>query len=622
MGQDKNKRYIGNIVCNNGHYYFKSVKGSVFDIIQDSDAKALCENESLCVFELLKTKNPNDKFGKVVKILDNTRNLKSIIQAVISAYDLEKTPSKTILSEISAVPEKVSNKDMNDVVDLRGVPFVTIDPDNAGDYDDAVYACKNTDGTYTLKVAISNVAHYIHPNTALFNNAIEIGNTTYLADSGFVFPMFDKKISNGICSIKEGEDRLVMCTTMTLDQNGKLINYYIEPAVVNSRHRLTYKEADFLYFGKNHEGDSKDHSKIIEKTQNVKASLNDLYEVSKILYNARMKRGSFDINSGEIVFKIDEHVANVLGYLKEHDEKFTSVIEETAIIHNEIWGEIAFRSGLPFGYRNHKQIEKDKIFELRHKLAQFNINIPKNISNRLLQRIINDVKGKRIEDYVVSCILKSMEPAYYESNNIGHAGLGIVRNEFSSLAKEDRGVGTDLSLFDNARKEYFKRTGKAFGLYFDGDINHCAYSQSTSPIRRGEDLINQIQMQNMIKKGNVTFRKDQIDDYLSHLNYTEIRSQNAESDLNNMLATMWASNNIGLIFEDCTMIDFGENEAKILTKDGLVMWLPYSCIGMPRSHLKIGKKLSNLQIQKVSFNPPKIICARVMTKDFDKDLEK
>ena len=105
------------------------------------------------------------------------------------------------------------------------------------------------------------------------------------------------------------------------------------------------------------------------------------------------------------------------------------------------------------------------------------------------------------------------------------------------------------------------------------------------------------------------------------MNYTEIRSQNAESDFNDMLASAWASKNIGMIFQDCTMVDFGEKEAKIRTNDGLIMWLPYHSIGISKKHLKIGKRLNNLQIQKVSLNPAKITCAHVMTKDFENDFE-
>ena len=617
MAIKENRRYSGIVVQNRaGKYLFKTQRGSIFDIVQDQQAKDLCEKQMICVFEQLETKNTDDKFGRIIKVLGNVGNLKAESDSIIETYQLDKETTREAQVEVDKTPNVVSAKECNGVADLRYIPFVTIDPDTAKDYDDAVYACKNPDGTYTLKVAIANVAHYVGADSALFQHAVERGNSTYLGSSSTVFPMLPEKLSNGICSLNENVDRLVMCTTCTIKPTGELVNFSIEPAVINSRHRLTYKEADYLYFGENAVGDNLDHSDVVKKTEDVRDSLSNLYDVSQILYKARMKRGSFDINSPELEFKISPNFDDVIGYSLGHNEKFTSVIEETAVITNEIWGEVADRAGFGFAFRDHKQIEECKIGELRNKLKQFDLNVPKGVNNKGLQRIINLVRGKRIEEYVVSQILKSMDSAFYSTTNIGHAGLGIATGEdFKSqrnVAVMNRG---DMGIVDSARMAYFKQTGSHNGLYFDGDIAHRAYGQTTSPIRRLSDLVNQLQMISVIKEGVPLFKRNQITDLCDRMNYCEKNSAQAETDYSDMLCAHWAINNIGKSFDNCTIVNFGEKHSEVKTADGLKVLLPFDYTGIKRKYLRIGKRLDNIVISQVKTNPARIECLHAMAKD-------
>ena len=600
------KRQVGMIIMKRGTYYFQNRKGDLFEISQNKETIDSFQNNRIVICELSPNLREGTYFARIESIVKS--NGKDPIpegKAIASAYGIGKDFPQNVLQETKAIPKIVTKKDWLGCADLRDVPFVTIDPDSAKDFDDAVFAEKNDDDTYTLRVAIANVAHYIDKDSLLFENAQELGNSSYLGD--ICYPMLPEVLSNGICSLNEKVDRVVMCTTCRITSTGEIVEYKIKPAVINSKHRLTYKEADYIHFGRNAEGDTQDHSGVIVKTLDVKQSLSDLYDVSQILYKARMKRGSFDIDSNVLQFRLDSSKTRVEAFEKEHQERFTSVIEETAVITNEIWGEIAKNLGIPFSYRNHKQIEPEKLLTIRGKLRPYGIKINNTASSKTLQSILNFVKGKRIEEYVTSTILKAMESAYYDSTNIGHAGLGILEKD----ARANREALFDVTLreerLDEARRQYFLKNGSVNGLAFNGDISHSAYGHTTSPIRRGSDLINQMQMLNVITQGRELFTGREIADRCTNLNITERNSANAEHEYNTMLSALWASNNIGKVFRDCTVVDMGKFEADILTPEGFRLKVPYQDHGISREYLKIGQRVDSVTIESVSTYPAKVI---------------
>lgn len=600
------KKQVGMIIMKRGIYYFQNRKGDLFDIAQNNETIELFRNNNIVICELSANLREGSYFATVDSIVES--NGKDPIpegKAIASAYGIGKEFPKDVLQETKAIPKVVTNKDWQGYTDLRQVPFVTIDPDSAKDFDDAVFAEKNDDGTYTLRVAIANVAHYIDKDSALFENAQELGNSSYLGD--ICYPMLPEVLSNVICSLNEKVDRVVMCTTCRITPTGEIVEYKIEPAVINSNHRLTYKEADYIHFGKNAEGDTQDHSGIIAKTFDVKQSLSDLYDVAEILYQARMKRGSFDIDSNVLQFRLDSSKTRVEAFEREHQEKFTSVIEETAVVTNEIWGEIAKKLGISFSYRNHKQIDPEKLLTIKGKLRPYGIKINNTASSKTLQSILNFVKGKRIEEYVTSTILKAMESAYYDSVNIGHAGLGILEKD----ARADREALFDATLreerLEEARRKYFIENGSVNGLAFEGDISHSAYGHTTSPIRRGSDLINQMQILSVITQGKELFTGREIADRCINLNVTERNSTSAEHEYNTMLSALWASNNIGKVFRDCTIVDMGKFEADILTPEGFRLKVPYQDHGLSREYLKIGQRVDSVTIESVSTYPAKVI---------------
>ena len=613
------KRQVGMIVMKKGIYYFQNRKGDLFEIAQNKETIEMYRNNRILICELSPNLREGSYFASISQVVES--NGKDPIpegKAIVSAYGIEKDVPASVREEVKAIPKIVTAKEWKGWADLRDVPFVTIDPDSAKDFDDAVYAELNPDGTYTLKVAIANVAKYISKDSALFKHAIDLGNSTYLGDT--CYPMLPEELSNGICSLNEGVDRLVLCTTCRMTTTGEILEYMMEPAVINSNHRLTYKESDFIHFGKNAQGDTKDHSGVIAKTIDVKSSLANLYEVAQILKKARLRRGSFDINSNVLQFKLDSSKTRVEAFEKEHQEEFTSVIEETAVITNEIWGEVAEFLRIAFSFRDHRQMSPDKVPGVRGKLKPFGITMNNSVSGKTLQSILNLVKGKRIEEFVTSAILKAMESAYYDSENIGHAGLGIVCKNSDAHLQDDSVFEERL---DEARRRYFMKTGSVNGLAFEGDISHSAYGHTTSGIRRGADLINLMQFFSVITEGKQLFTSKEISEICSHLNFTERNSAAAESEYNTMLAALWASNNIGKMFRDCTVVDMGKYDVDILTPEGFRLKVPYSENGFNKQYTKVGQRVDAVSIDEVSTYPAKVIgCkGRKMYHDKGDELE-
>ena len=619
----ENKKHLvrGVIVFKHGTYYFQNSRGDMFQVLQNEETKKLYESQQICLLEVGGYKG-DSLFGNIVEVFGKSGDPIPEGRAIAKAYGLIREPSEDVLREVKKLPYEVPESMKKGITDLRDVPFVTIDPDTAKDFDDAVFAERNEDGTITLRVAIANVAAFVKKDSALFDYGMENGNSAYLGDT--CYPMFPEKLSNGICSLNEGVDRIVMCTTCTVKSNGELTGYKIEPAVINSKNRLTYKEADYLYFGENAVGDDIDHSAVKDKVSDeVMASLEALYDVASDLYHARMKRGAFDIDAKKLRFKLAPNGIDVIGYEKDHYEQFTSVIEETAILTNEIWGEVAENFNIPFQYRNHKSIDYEEMYDLRNQLKPFNIDIPKGASTQTLQKVIDSVKGKRIEEFVVSSILKAMESAYYNPENIGHAGLAIIHDEFRSFHKLTNGkdISKDKAI-EYARKKYFNITGRHNGLSFIGDISHSAYAQSTSPIRRGSDLLDQIQMLEFLNTGNYTFKTRELMEYADHLNSRERSADRAEKEYDDMLSAKWGADNMGKIFPNCHVVALNENEAKVVTPDGYRMNLPYDASGIKRKYLKIGSKIGNAQIDKVTICPPRVVCTtKILEKKNEEELE-
>ncbi len=532
----KNNFPMGRVKKFNNKYVFVDKNGNIYDIPQSKQFETIAKSRETVVIQSESNKNGLKNLGSLVKNLDPIPEGRHIAKK----YKLFRSFNDRAQEEAYALPDKITPDMMVNSTDYRDVPFVTIDPDDAKDYDDAVFAKKLENGNYVLMVAIANVAKFVTKDSALFKEAVKRGTSAYLGD--FVYPMYPEKLSNGICSLNEKEDRLVMCTTAELTPDGKCVKYMVEPAVINSKKRLTYKQAQAMYDDSNFEwtGDPKDREAVDD-------SLRCLYEVSDILERKRMDRGALDVRERVSNFVLDKNKTKVIDVVDDDKPHSTKVIESTAILANEIWFDLARKLDIPFVSRVHEGIAKAKMEGVANRLAGMNIVTPINSDIASLQKVINEYDGTNLQAPVSRAILTALTRAKYSNKEGDHAGLGIKTQEdvykiIGQIAQ------------DKMRSEFFKATGSKYGFLVEGDdLKFGGYGHTTSPIRRISDDVNQMNMLAMIINGVPIFNYKEVASMITAMNETERNADDASREYDKMLAAMWAKDHIGEEFHGLVM---------------------------------------------------------------------
>ena len=617
----------GSIIKQEDKYYFCDRRGNLYDVVQNKEIADLYDKQVVITCNVKKNIDTDWTFAQVESVMGKSFDPYAEEKAMARVYGLDKPITDAEKKELDALPDKVGQDDIINRRDLRHIPFITIDPDKAGDFDDAVYARKLDDGTYMLMVAIADVTHYVPKGSALSKRAENIGNTTYLHDH--IYHMFDEKLAHGICSLKEGEDRLVMCTTIHLNNNGEVLDYTIEPSVIRSRHRLTYKQADYIELGKLPDVGTLNTKGLVASTIDIKDSLHSLFEVSDIIECEKKRRGVLTIKNDTPVFILDENGTCVVDIDRDHSEVATKVIESTAVLTNELWADAAHRIGTPFVFRNHGKYDAKSINTLNQRLGYFGLHIPDTPSSKDMQRVLNAVEGKRCYEPVVMAILRAFGRAEYSSENEGHLALGIKPNINSKKS---------MSTFDchsnenSARMAYYKDTGSIYGYKFEGGFDHTnGYGHTTSDIRRCSDGINHGQLKSMIYNGYPLYTAEEIDNICENLNLAERNSAMAEADDNDMLAaTRWAVYHMGEEF-NCNVVDFSNGIATVKTEQGIHLVVPFSELngkvymgssnhtikreeGDNRPRIRLGDNIK-IAIKEIQTNPYRIIGSqKIMNK--------
>ena len=331
--------------------------------------------------------------------------------AFLNAYGIPHDESGDLVSE--TIPKRVDPESITNREDLRNLPFTTIDGESAKDFDDAVLATPSNRGTWRLRVAIADVAHYVKPGDPFDERAQERGNSVYLPDR--VVPMLPHALSSGICSLRPNEDRLVIVCDMSLSQDGVLNSHSFYEAVIRSFARLTYTEAFHICKG--------DPS---SRPQAVVKSILDLFEVSKVLKRAREKRGALDFTTRETSVLIEEGVPVDVVQHERNDAH--SMIEEAMITANVCAARFLLKHESPALFRVHEGPDSKSLSELRRDLTgasfvQERLKGEKPVFiKQLLDKIRASTSTPRIWELLV---LRSMKQAVYSFDNIGHFGLAL-----------------------------------------------------------------------------------------------------------------------------------------------------------------------------------------------------
>ena len=315
-------------------------------------------------------------------------------------------------------------------VDLRALPLITIDGEDARDFDDAVYACKRSGGNYRVVVAIADVSHYVTPQSPLDVDAYERGTSVYFPHR--VVPMLPEVLSNGLCSLNPKEDRLCMVADIKLSRVGKVTGYEFYPAVMHSQARLTYNQVNAYFDDPTNETLPDD----LVKNPDVCKSVDTLYQLYQILDKRREERGAMAFETAEsyIVFGEDGDIKDIKKRTRGDAHK---LIEEMMLLANTCGANFALKHELPALYRNHDKPSDEKSAKLAEYVKSFGLSFPtESPTHADYQHIIKATEGRADTESIHSMLLRSMMQANYSPDNIGHFGLAY--DEYSHFTSPIR----------------------------------------------------------------------------------------------------------------------------------------------------------------------------------------
>ena len=357
--------------------------------------------------------------GSVVERLGSIKGERAVSLIAIHAHGIPHVFPGAVVAEAEAArPPRHAAKEARE--DWREVPFLTIDPPDAKDHDDAVLAVPDPDprnrGGHLVSVAIADVAYYVRPGSALDRAAVERGNSVYFPDR--VVPMLPERISNDLCSLRPDEDRPALAVRTVIGADGRKRSHTFHRVLIRSAARLHYEQAQLAVSGRPDEVTGPIVKKILEP----------LYAAYRTVRHARDERGPLDLELPErkIVLKSDGTVDRVIMPQRLESHR---LIEEFMILANVAAAETCERARVPLIYRVHDEPSPEKITALREFLTTLDISLPKGGTLRpdAFNRILAQVKGRDVERLVNEVVLRSQAQAEYAAENFGHFGLNLRR---------------------------------------------------------------------------------------------------------------------------------------------------------------------------------------------------
>jgi ribonuclease R len=496
-------RYVSE---NNLSYVVPFSKEFLQDIVIPSQNNGGAKNGQIVVVEISAQHSSRaDPIGKIVEILGDERNKNVEIAAAIRKHHLPNEWPETVNASIAKLSETVPESAYADRVDLRELPLVTIDGEDARDFDDAVY-CTPVRSGWILYVAIADVSHYVKPDSALDQEAYNRGNSVYFPTK--VIPMLPEILSNGLCSLNPDVDRLCMVCEMQISKTGKLSSYKFYPSVMRSKARLTYNKVAKILDGD--EMLRTQYAKLVADIEN----LADLYHV---LRAERTERGAIDFETIEtnISFGKNGTITSIDPIERNIAHK---IIEECMLCANVSTAKFLDKYKTPGLYRNHEGPLEEKLKDLRVFLREIGLSLGTGTKNKPepldYGRLLEKIKTRPDAKMIQTVLLRSLCQAVYAPDNLGH-----------------------------------------FGLAYD------AYTHFTSPIRRYPDLIVHRQIKSILSgKSNSTLLvsnaekkveriEEQLAEIAHHCSITERRADDATRDVIMSLKCQYIKQHVGQIFD-------------------------------------------------------------------------
>lgn len=404
-----------------GEIYFKKDKGYIIPDDKKLDIQLEIDRDKShgavdghkVVVKILRNITKNRYKGEVVRIIGHKNDPGVDILSIVCKYEINDTFPEEVIEELDSIPEEVREQDKKGRKDLTDVTIFTIDGDDTKDIDDAISVEKLKNGNYKLGVHIADVSYYVKEGSPLDKEAMDRRTSVYLVDR--VIPMLPHKLSNGICSLNPGVERLAISCVMEIDNNGKTVDYEIFPSIIKSRLQMTYKKVN----------------QVIEKNEipeGYEPFVNDLKlmdELSQIIRKAKINRGyiDFDVDEAKIIVDENCHPTDIVLRNRGRGE---NLIEDFMIQANECVATHIFYMDLPFIYRVHEYPKEEKIRDFISFVQSLGYTVKfntKDISPKAIQNLINQLKDKKEFKVLSSLLLRNMQKAIYLPQNLGHYGL-------------------------------------------------------------------------------------------------------------------------------------------------------------------------------------------------------
>ena len=412
------KRELQNLVAT------VSIKDNKFNVILDDNKikinvniesdKTMGAVDGHKVLVKLNKKLDNHNYsGEIIKILGHINDPGIDIISIAAKHDINDIFSEEVMKEADLIPDHVLEGEYEGRRDLREEMIFTIDGDDTKDIDDAVSIKKLENNNYQLGVHIADVSYYVKENSELDKEAYDRGTSVYLADR--VIPMLPHKLSNGICSLNPNVDRLAMSCVMEIDEKGEVVDYEIFESVIKSRIQMTYKKVNSIL----------EKNEIPDGYEEYVDSLMQMKDLAKILRDNKVRKGyiDFDLDESKIIVNEKGEAIDVTLRERGTGEK---LIEDFMIAANETVARHIYYMDYPFVYRVHGEPNEEKIGNFLKFVSilgyQINGKITK-ITPKAMQELLNQLKDKKEFPILSSQLLRSMQKAIYDTNNIGHFGL-------------------------------------------------------------------------------------------------------------------------------------------------------------------------------------------------------
>ena len=353
--------------------------------------------------------------GVITEILGHVNDPGVDILSIIKAYGLPEGFPDEVMVQVAGIPDEVDEEEKKNRLDLRHLQTVTIDGEDAKDLDDAISISKENDDHYTLGVHIADVSHYVTENSPLDKEALKRGTSVYLVDR--VIPMLPHKLSNGICSLNAGTDRLALSCLMEIDGKGNVIGHRIAETLIQVDRRMTYTAVNAIVTDRDPD--------VMEEYGDFVPMFDLMKELADILRERRKKRGSIDFDFPESKIILDEKGRPV--DIKPYERNAaTKIIEDFMLMANETIAEDYFWQELPFLYRTHDYPDPEKMKRLGTFINNFGYTIRTQngeVHPKELQKLLDKIEGTPEEALISRLTLRSMKQAKYTTVCTGHFGL-------------------------------------------------------------------------------------------------------------------------------------------------------------------------------------------------------